>query len=246
MKLQISVNLKYKLMRQILLLITIFISNLTIAQIKEGVIMYKQTTYTDTESLPQNMQANIPKSNETMMELTFKDGKSIYRKDPNIKEEINDDMPRWVRRMRQQDNKTTYRDYKKSETLEQVNFFGKDFLINDTIVKQPWKVIAAEQKIILGMMCMKAIYKDSVNNLVVYFTPQIPISVGPDLYGGLPGVIMEIQSEKLHIIATEFKKEPIADTIKPPDNGSKYIRKEFDKMREEKIKEQREMWGGRK
>jgi GLPGLI family protein len=216
------------------------------AQQRSGTIKYKQTTYIDTEKIPANMQMDMPKSFDAFMRLSFNKTISLYEKDPDYKEEINpnDNTPRMFRRMRERSNKVIYKNITESTSIEQSNLFGKDFLVSDSIAAIKWKVSAGEQKTILGYTCMKATFKDSTNNLVVFFTPQMPVGFGPDKYGNLPGIILEVQSAQIHIIATEVKKdEPI---IQPPTKGDKVTRKEFDKIREEKMKEQREMWGGQR
>lgn len=217
-------------------------------QNQNGIVKYKQTTYFDFQNMPgnapNNMPSDLPKSVESFMKLTFSKVASIYEKDTDIKEDVNpnDNTPRMFRRMRERANRTIYKNTLNGTKLEQTNLFGKDFLVSDSITAIKWKVSAGEQKIILGYTCMKAIYKDSTSNLVVFFTPQIPVGAGPDKFGGLPGVILEVQSAQVHIIATEVTKGDFV--FEPPSKGDKVTQEAFNKIREEKMKEQKEMWGG--
>jgi GLPGLI family protein len=215
-------------------------SNLS-SQSGSGIVKFKHTVFFEFENMP----ADMPKSSESFTRLVFNGPESIYEKDPDIKIEVNenDNTPRMFRRMRERSNKTTYKNLEKSIALENLNLFGKDFLITDSIENFKWKVSAGEQKIIAGYTCMKASYKDSLSNIVVFFTPQIPKKFGPDKFGNLPGIILEVQSAQTHIIATEIKLE--ATEIKVPTKGDKMTRKEFEKLREEKTKEMRQMWGQR-
>lgn len=209
--------------------------------ILQGTVRYKQTRYFEFENMPPEM----PKSQESFMRLTFDKTVSLYEKDPEYKEEVNpnDNTPRMFRRMRERDNKIFYKDLSNETLLEQVSFFGKEFLIQDSIHSIKWKISAGEQKNILGYTCMKATFKDSTQNLVAFFAPQIPLKWGPEKYGNLPGLILELQSAQLHILATEVKNE--ANTISKPEKGQTMSRKEFETLREQKMKEQKEMWGGR-
>ena len=209
--------------------------------VSQGTIKFKQTRYIEFENMPSDM----PKSQEIFMRLQFNKDQSLYDKDPDHKEEVNpnDNSPRMFRRMREVANKIIYKEQSSGMVLEQTSFFGKDFLIEDTIQVTKWKISAGEQKSILGYTCMKATFKDSTQNLVAFFTPQIPLKWGPDKYGYLPGIILELQSAQLHIIATEIKT--LSPEIKKPEKGEQLTRKEFDTLREQKMKEQREMWGGR-
>lgn len=235
-------RMKFNFTNFLLLLVSAFTSFQTIvAQVNSGTVKYKHTTYFEFEGMP----ADMPKSQEAFMRLSFNTNESLYEKDPEVKvtNVENENTPRMFRRMRDRSNKIIYKNLDSNSVLEQTGLFGKDFLVSDSIAAIKWKVSAGEQKNILGYTCMKAIYKDSLNNIIVFFTPQIPLRFGPDKYGNLPGVILELQSAQTHIIATEVIKD--SPEIKTPTKGDKMNRKEFDKIREEKMKEQREMWGRR-
>lgn len=229
------------------LLFALLISLMAIGQSQSGIIKYKQTTYFDFENMPGNvgrqMPVDMPKSVDAFMQLSFNATESLYEKDADYKEEVNpnDNTPRMFKRMRERSNKTIYKNSINGTSLEQISFFGKDFLVSDSIVPLKWKVSAGEQKVILGYTCMKATFKDSTNNLVVFFTPQMPVGAGPDSYSHLPGVILEVQSAQVHIIATEVK--PNAVSINKPTKGTAMSKAEFTKVRDEKIKEQLEMRG---
>lgn len=225
--------------------IILFISTLALAQVESGAIKYKQTNYLKIEAPQGTMPSNIPNSMDIYTELLFNKTTSLYQKDPDYKETFdpNDNMPRMFRRWRQASYITYYKDTPSSTFLEETNLFGKDFLVSDDIPSFKWKVSAGEQKDILGYTCMKAYYQDSTYNIVAFFTPQIPLSHGPEKYNGLPGVILELQSASVHIMATEVNLKDVK--IDKPKKGTKTTRADFEKIRDEKTKEQAEMWRGR-
>jgi GLPGLI family protein len=235
-----------QLFKSYLIIVTIFVAISLEGQTTFGKIKFKQTNYIDTEKIPAQFAADVPKSVESFMQLTFNKKECLYEADPDkkVEENPNDNTPRMFRRMRERANTVYYKDLSTKTSLEQSKFFGKEFLIADSISGYKWKVSAGEQKSILGYTCMKAMYKDSINNIVVFFAPQIPVSFGPEKYGNLPGMILEVQSAQIHIVATEIFKDEIA--IVPPAKGDKKTRKEFEKLRDEKMKEQREMWGNQR
>ena len=77
-------------------------------------------------------------------------------------------------------------------------FKENEFLIIDPL-NQNW-VYTNETKIIDGYTCYKATNEYIVTNgkifkhpVIAWFCPQIPISIGPRGYGGLPGLILELQ-----------------------------------------------------
>lgn len=72
-------------------------------------------------------------------------------------------------------------------------------------------------------------------NYVAWFTPEIPVDVGPWKFHGLPGAILEINDEELGVqflfssIQIPFKSK---DIIKPPADGDLISLNEFIKYRE--------------
>jgi len=235
-------------LRQAFLQLFTFLSLHSFAQLS-GNIFYKQTTYVDTDRIPAEWASQVPKEVENFYVLTFNSSASLYFKNPDIKNDLpefeaDDRRARMMRRFAERTDKIFYKNLDEGSVLEQLYFFNKAFLISDTIQSFKWKIAAGEQKEILGYTCMKAIYKDSTDNLVVYFTPQISLPFGPDRFGELPGAILEIQSARNHWMATSVVMSDQQLPVTPPDKGDKMTRPAFNKLREEKMKEQREMWGG--
>ena len=212
---------------------------------QQGIIKYKHTQYFEFENMP----PDAPKSNTTFKKLAFNDTATRFETDPDVKieEEATQSQRGWMmRRFTNAPQPVIYKNFDKELLTEQISFFGKDFLVSDSLSEMKWKVSADEQKDILGYTCMKAVLKDTSSNLLVaFFTPQIPLPYGPDKYAGLPGVILEIQSAQTHIIATEVKLSESPVTVTAPNKGDKKTRAEFNKIRDEKMEEMRQMWGNR-
>lgn len=55
-------------------------------------------------------------------------------------------------------------------------------------------------KDILGLNCKEAVCSYRGRDYVAYYCPDIPLSYGPDVFGGLPGLIMELQDGKQEYI----------------------------------------------
>ena len=70
---------------------------------------------------------------------------------------------------------------------------GKKYLIEDKIPKHKWKILN-EIKEIAGYLCMKAETNNEIKDQVIHawFTDAIPMSGGPEGYGGLPGMILQL------------------------------------------------------
>jgi GLPGLI family protein len=130
--------------------------------------------------------------------------------------------------------------------VDEREFMTKMFLINGVAAPFTWK-IADGQKTILNFMCMKATYQDSTGSYVAWFTPQILVSNGPAEYGGLPGMILQVDVNAGERIITA--KEVVAEEIdkallEKPTKGKQVTQEEFHEIVVEKQKEMREMNGG--
>lgn len=103
--------------------------------------------------------------------------------------------------------------------------FGKKFLISDTLPKFDWK-ISGETDQISGYSVRKAtaVLEENVNGSDVtataWYAPKIPISLGPELYGGLPGLILKldmysttsenaIMGDHYEVDSIEFPEKPL-------------------------------------
>ena len=79
--------------------------------------------------------------------------------------------------------------------------------------------------------------------VTAWYTPQIPISNGPQQYQGLPGLILEMNDGDLQIICSKIVINPDDKvTIKEPKQGKEVNQKEFDEIMEKKMKEMEERY----
>lgn len=133
-----------------------------------------------------------------------------------------------------------------NQMVDEREFMTKMFLIKGNTSPYQWK-IADGQKQILNYVCMKATYQDSVSQYTAWFTPQIPISNGPAEFGGLPGMVMqvEINDGERVITATEvITREVDKELLKEPTKGKEVTQEEFREIMREKMEEMKEMQGG--
>jgi GLPGLI family protein len=79
--------------------------------------------------------------------------------------------------------------------------------------------------------------------VVAWYSPEIPVSQGPEGYYGLPGLILEVSAGKTTILCSKVvmnvkdKKE-----IKAPTKGKVVTQKEYDEIVTKKMEEMREMY----
>jgi GLPGLI family protein len=223
------------------------------AQNTEGVVQYEETVNLHKmlpDSMLKQMRGMIPETRSTQMELYFKGDESLYKPldDPD-EAQGGGGGGGMVLRMGGAMGET-YKNLATEKLVEQKEMFGKKFLIDDTLKVQGWK-LGTDAMTILGYKCMKATLTDSVRmrgdsmtkrNITAWFTEDVPLSMGPGLYGSLPGLVLavDVNNGQMTSVAkkVEFKKVKDED-IKVPSKGEKMTRKEFDEKLKEMMKKQR-------
>ena len=129
-----------------------------------------------------------------------------------------------------------FKDFKQNKSYNE-RFTDEKICIIDSIVVQDW-IISDETEKILGYQCKKAIYKRNDVEFTAWFTEEIPISDGPFLYSGLPGLILKISSKYLDIVAYDVKIKNETIDIKLPFISSRtFNNKTYKEYVENKNKE---------
>lgn len=149
----------------------------------------------------------------------------------------------------------TYKNITTKESIRAVEFFGKSFLIQDPLQNFSWK-LENETKKIGKYNCFKATAmvkevrnpfssgaKKEVKDILVsvWYTPEIPVSMGPGKYWGLPGLILGVNAGKTQIVCSKIVmnvKEK--EEIKAPKKGKKITEAAYEKIVEKKTAEMRE------
>ena len=152
-----------------------------------------------------------------------------------------------------------FKNFAQEKSIQVTELGGKNFLITDTIKQQPWK-LSEETKTILGYTCHKATRKitqpigmiristtngsttkdtSSVEKpktkeveVVAWFADNIISPAGPESYGLLPGVILQIDVDNGATLFTalEIKKSVDPKELKEPKKGKIISRQDFNKM----------------
>lgn len=99
-------------------------------------------------------------------------------------------------------NKILFVDFDNNYLTFKRNLGGKYFIVKkDEFFEFNWE-LKEESKTILGYQAKKAIgtYYDIIRNkefeIVAWYIPTFPISAGPDIYFGLPGLVGEVHLRK--------------------------------------------------
>ncbi|MCK0132609.1 GLPGLI family protein [Flavobacteriaceae bacterium F08102] len=126
-----------------------------------------------------------------------------------------------------------YKNIKTKRLIQEQEFYGKQFLIHDELIPIEW-IMTSEQKNIGKYTCFKAKasiptallswYNFSWNEtntdedeapktttmteVIAWYTPQIPISHGPSEFWGLPGLILEINTDTTILLCSKIVLNP--------------------------------------
>jgi len=161
-----------------------------------------------------------------------------------------------------------YKNIKEKRFVNQNESFSKVFLIKDDIEDIEWK-LESETRNIGDYTCFKATTTREVEDIesgisfngdkdlnttdkepkmkeitiTAWYTPQIPVSVGPGNYHGLPGLILEVNDGSETVICSKIVLNPKNITeIVEPDNGKELTQEAYDKIMEKKMKEMEERY----
>jgi GLPGLI family protein len=237
----------------------ISMSTVVTAQMKEGKISYERKVNMHRSLPDPQMKSMIPEFRTDKFELIFNESASLFRSvvddeapDPFANAGGGGGGMRMNFRM---PTTTTYTDIAKQTQYEERAFFEKEFLIVDSLKQYKWK-LSEETKTIAKQLCKKAttmitapqmrmrISRGGENNtdsaanapmkpketeLVVWYAENIPVSVGPENYSGLPGVIMEMNVDNGASVTTAVEvsaKYPKKELIQPT-KGEKMNRAQF-------------------
>jgi len=259
-------------MKRLLIASAMLIAIPSLAQVKEGKILYERTIQMQIRINDDNpaMQNMIPKERKDKFELFFTEGKSLWQpvEDDGQSDETafgdGGGMRMFIRMPGSND--IIFHNVTDSKKVEQRELAEKNYIITDSIRKLNWKV-AGETKTILGHNCMKATSQrmqesfrmtmdngeakrekvmDTLN-IVAWFTNEIPGSFGPEMYQGqLPGTILEIDvnNGRTSFKAIEISPKVDIAKIKEPSKGKKATPEEFAKEREKMMQEMMQNGGG--
>ncbi|WP_203294234.1 GLPGLI family protein [Luteirhabdus pelagi] len=283
-------------MRTFFLTITLLSYLFSISQNISGKAEYQSKTTIDMDNfggseMSEQMKQQIAERMKSMLEktfiLTFNANESIYKEE----EKLETGGGRGFGMMMNSFSAgPQYKNLKENVLLEEREFFGKQFLIKDTLNGLNWE-IGKESKQIGQYLAIKATATKEIDEndfsmarrrnrdrdegekeadstktesddpmdqievpkqilVTAWFTPQIPVGNGPGEYGGLPGLILELNAYRTTILCTKIVMNPSEmDAIEPLTKGEEVSRSEYNAIIAEKIKEMRENFrnrGGRR
>ena len=220
-----------------------------------GTITYQQVLHYSFENIEeahgdsqesQDWLSTLPKEGLAVQVLNFNSKKALFEEDESEKEAT----PPGLQRALMYENslkparpvvQKVYHDFDKNQRLEQLEYMTRVFLVQSEIEAVAWK-LGNEKKKVLEYTCMSATVTLDDQEIVAWFAPEIPVSLGPSVYGGLPGLILAVERNgETAYVATSVKlSTPAEESMVKPNKGSKVTQEEFAAIQEEKEKERKE------
>lgn len=182
-------------------------------------IMENQSQSAEQKEIQRLYKDNYPK---IIMELLFNKSQNLFQVIKSPSEDGN--MYYELALLKVSGNKTYYKDATTKEDFFKVDFQGDSFLIANHQENYNWG-ITSESKMIGEFKCFKAngTKKITANAfspakdiaIEAWFSPEIPNSLGPCGFFGLPGVILSVTSNNILIYASEIQTNQKFEIKKP-------------------------------
>ena len=211
------------------------------AHAQEGTVLYDVTVKIDVELPPElaSMRDQLPSSQTSQRLLLFDGSTSLMKPAPKKDEPASFEPARSRVVFRTSDEDALYIDRDAGTSVHRRDFLGRTFLIEGELVPPAWR-LTDEQAEFLGYPCFKAVLQRDSTTTEAWFTPEIPVSAGPEHYGGLPGLILVLSENdgRRTFAATEVSLAAPADgAIAAPTEGRRVSKEAYERIVREKMEE---------
>ncbi|MEM6328570.1 MAG: GLPGLI family protein [Bacteroidota bacterium] len=210
---------------------------------QEGSVRYEITTQLDIDLPPglAHMADQIPSSRTEDRVLHFRDAVSLLVPAPKEEEDADFESGGMRIMFRQNDDDALHLDRGAGTRIERRDFLSRTFLIEGEPTAFDWR-LTGEAAEFLGYTAYQATTMRDTVAVQAWFTPEIPASVGPGPYGGLPGLILVVTEDgaRRTFIARDVSLGSLEEgLLDPPDSGRRVTQDEFDAIVEEKMEDMR-------
>lgn len=224
-------------------LILFLITSLLFSQKKYSKVIYKKKSILKIKKKNDNTDILLNKTFSKMDELEyilqFNKDISIFKENEKLSIGNTDNsLPTKLSKIMGGGSGVFYTELKEGNIYHQKEFESDIFLIK--LSKQNNWVLTQEKKQIGDYTCYKATKKDffigsSGNSVEIkikaWYAPELPYSFGPLKYNGLPGLILEIENDKVIFYANKiFLNQRNGKDLKIIKKGIKISQKQYDSI----------------
>lgn len=134
-----------------------------------------------------------------------------------------------------------YKNTANNQQIKQAVISDKKFLIEAPLTKITWS-ISSKTKTLGNYTVQEAKAVVQGQEITAWFAKAIALNQGPDIYWGLPGLILEVETPNKHIIAEKVIPVAKASAVDYPKQGKKISQDDFNKLSEQKKKQLLDMY----
>lgn len=158
----------------------------------------------------------------TYFSLLYKNDSSVFKEEAFFEKEAEQNLMAEEQntgiKVTIQENKPIglYLNYKTGEAFEERNFYGKHIVVQKKITSFNWNLLN-EQKQIGNYLCKKATTIDTDGEkIVAWYSEDLSLPIGPSFYGGLPGLIIKLETTSSVYEVISFENLPENTKIEKP------------------------------
>lgn len=200
------------------ILLLIFLAQCVQAQVRAGKVVYERKTNLYKKFKGDDVKEWLreeDKNKVDVFELYFDDSSSLFQpQESELKERMS-----WAT-----SKNKVYRKLNAPTGLFVKSIWGEQLYISDTVPRRQWK-ITDSKRTISGYVCRKAIWQQNdTTRIYAWYCDELMPSIGPESFGGLPGVILGLATEDGGVIyfAKSVETSPVAfDALVPKPGKSK-------------------------
>jgi GLPGLI family protein len=223
------------------------------------------------EMQKKQIKARLKNRLEKTYTLEFNKEESIYKEEEKL-DAISGATDSWGKNFAAGD---IYKNLKNKNQLQNQEFYGKNFLVKDSLIALNW-TLGSKTKKIGNYICYSATSsiptdqlkwysfswdslrkktdttangesKIDMTTIEAWYSPQLPIGNGPADYVGLPGLILEVSAGDTTLLCYKIVLNPEEKSeIKAPSKGKIVSKMEYKSIITEKMKEFRNNRMGRR
>ena len=217
------------------------------------------------EAQKKQIQERLKNRLEKTYVLTFNKEESSFKEDQKL-DAISGATDSWGKNFSPGEQ---YKNIKSNEFVQMQEFYGKQFLVKDELQKIKWTMTKESKNIgnYMSFMATTSIPKSelewynfswgdiqSSNNesgqeeemveVTAWYTPQIPVSMGPSEFWGLPGLILEVNMNNTTMLCSKIVMNPEdKNEIEAPKRGKEVAKMEYKEIITGKMIEMRDNRG---
>ncbi|MEE9350067.1 MAG: GLPGLI family protein [Flavobacteriaceae bacterium] len=232
-----------KIIIKVVITILFLVSHLNYSQSIVSEVIYQKKIYVDLSKKEKGVASDILASSLKKMKdleyvLIFNKKESLFKEKQAMVSDDENSLSNSLSKMLGGGNGVFYTNLKEMEILHQKEFSSKFFIIKSSIKKDKWKVSTENKKIgkdlcykATSTMTLETIRGAKIKDVTAWYNPNIPSSFGPVGYGGLPGLILELQIGEVVYTAKVISLNKYKNQkIKLPKKGQVVSENEFQRI----------------